>query len=196
MPNSDNENIYEQAKRLRRNVITTILIVITIIAAVFAYNQYQSVKNNEKLLDERHAQIDKVKRYNKQIDKKDIALQKKVGIYETTKSSADFYDNFFNWSSWQQYGDNMKRLRTLYPQIDEGKVVNISGNKRGASASPHSSYERQIYVGKEKSQIGELVTQTKSYDDGTDSKAIWYIISNKKDNKFDITNMKAYRNVN
>ncbi|WP_145460805.1 hypothetical protein [Staphylococcus haemolyticus] len=196
MPSNNDANTYEQAKRLRRNVITTVLIVIAIIAAVFAYKQYQNVKENEKLLKERHAQIEKVQRHNKEIEKKDVALQKKVGIYETAESSADFYDKFFNWSSWQQYADNMKRLRTLYPQIDEGKVVNISGNKRGASASPDSSYERQTYVGKEKGQIGELVTQTKSYDDGTESKAIWYIISNKKDNKFDITSMKAYRDAN
>lgn len=51
--------------------------MIAIIAAVFAYKQYQNVKENEKLLKERHAQIEKVQRYNKEIEKK-MSLYKKL----------------------------------------------------------------------------------------------------------------------
>ncbi|WP_180552695.1 hypothetical protein, partial [Staphylococcus haemolyticus] len=72
-------------------------------------------------------------------------------------------------------------------------VVNIKGDKRGAGASPESSYSRDSYIGKDKSQIGDIVKQTKVYPDGKETEAIWYIISDYKDDKYNITKMKAYR---
>ncbi|MZP63801.1 hypothetical protein GT368_10825 [Staphylococcus pseudintermedius] len=59
--------------------------------------------------------------------------------------------------------------------------------------SPNSSYSRDSYIGKEKSQIGDIVKQTKVYPDGQETEAIWYIVSEYKDGKYNITTMNAYR---
>ncbi|WP_237451446.1 hypothetical protein, partial [Staphylococcus pseudintermedius] len=84
-------------------------------------------------------------------------------------------------------------LQVLYPTIEEGNVVNIKGDTRGAGVSPNSSYSRDSYIGKEKSQIGDIVKQTKVYPDGQETEAIWYIVSEYKDGKYNITTMNAYR---
>lgn len=194
MPNNQtNNDVYEQAKQLRRNVVFGILIVILIFTAVFAYNQHKNVKKNQERLDNRMAEVKKVNAENKKIEKANIELQKEVGIYDTLESTKDFYNNFFNWSSWTQYRDNMKQLRLTYPNIDDDKVVDISGDSIGASSSPTSSYDRETFVGENKGETGEFVKQTKLYDDGSESSAIWYIISDYKDGKLDIKSMKAYR---
>lgn len=194
MPNNNNEkDVYEEAKRLRRNVATIILIVIMVACAAFAYSQYSNAKENQKRLDDRKAEIKKVKAENKETEKANIKLQKDVGVYDTLSETEQFYDSFYNWSSWKQYRDNMKKLRLLYPQIDDGKVVDISGDKIGASASPTSSYERNTFVGTKKGQTGELVTQTKNYADGTTSEAMFYIISDYDKDELNIKYMKPYR---
>ena len=88
---------------------------------------------------------------------------------------------------------NMKQLQVLYPNIEDGKVVNIKGDKRGAGASPESSYSKDSYIGAKDSQIGDIVKQTKVYPDGKETEAIWYIMSDYKDDKYNISFMKSYR---
>ncbi|OEL08244.1 hypothetical protein [Staphylococcus equorum] len=194
MPNNQtNNDVYEEAKQLRRNVVTAILVVGVIIAAVFAYNQYSKAKENQERLDNRMAEIEMIDAENKKVEKANVKLQKEVGTYDTLQATKDFYNHFFNWSSWSEYRDNMKQLQLTYPNIDDDKIVDISGDTIGASVSPTSSYERETFVGENKGQTGEFVTQSKVYDDGNKSSAIWYIVSDYKDGKLDIESMKAYR---
>ncbi|MDN5191609.1 hypothetical protein QWY52_13340 [Staphylococcus aureus] len=194
MPNSNQQtDKYEEASRLRRNVVTSVLAVLVAIAGIFAYHQHTNVQDMQSKVDKRIEQNNKMKQENKKVEEANDELKKQIGIYDTDQSSKKFYDKFFNWSTWKEYMSNMKQLQVLYPSIEEGNVVNIKGDKRGAGASPESSYSRDSYIGKDKSQIGDIVKQTKVYPDGKETEAIWYIISDYKGDKYNITKMKAYR---
>ncbi|HDE0571462.1 TPA: hypothetical protein PB658_000496 [Staphylococcus aureus] len=194
MPNSNQQtDKYEEASRLRRNVVTSVLAVLVAIAGIFAYHQHTNVQDMQSKVDKRIEQNNKMKQENKKVEEANDQLKKQIGIYDTDQSSKKFYDKFFNWTTWKEYMSNMKHLQVLYPSIEEGNVVNIKGDKRGAGASPESSYSRDSYIGKDKSQIGDIVKQTKVYPDGKETEAIWYIISDYKGDKYNITKMKAYR---
>ncbi|HFN8785808.1 TPA: hypothetical protein ACUIB6_002642 [Staphylococcus aureus] len=194
MPNNNQQSDkYEEASRLRRNVVTSVLAVLVAIAGIFAYHQHTNAQDMQSKLDKRIEQNNKMKQENKKVEEANDELKKQIGIYDTDQSSKKFYDKFFNWSTWKEYMSNMKQLQVLYPSIEEGNVVNIKGDKRGAGASPESSYSRDSYIGKDKSQIGDIVKQTKVYPDDKETEAIWYIISDYKDDKYNITKMKAYR---
>lgn len=194
MPNNNQQSDkYEEASRLRRNVVTSVLAVLVAIAGIFAYHQHTNAQDMQSKLDKRIEQNNKMKQENKKVEEANDELKKQIGIYDTDQSSKKFYDKFFNWSTWKEYMSNMKQLQVLYPSIEEGNVVNIKGDKRGAGASPESSYSRDSYIGKDKSQIGDIVKQTKVYPDGKETEAIWYIISDYKGDKYNITKMKAYR---
>ncbi|HDG8809145.1 TPA: hypothetical protein ACHHA7_002757 [Staphylococcus aureus] len=194
MPNNNQQSDkFEEASRLRRNVVTSVLAVLVAIAGIFAYSQHTNAQDMQSKLDKRIEQNNKMKQENKKVEEANDELKKQIGIYDTDQSSKKFYDKFFNWSTWKEYMSNMKQLQVLYPSIEEGNVVNIKGDKRGAGASPESSYSRDSYIGKDKSQIGDIVKQTKVYPDGKETEAIWYIISDYKDDKYNITKMKAYR---
>lgn len=194
MPNNNQQSDkFEEASRLRRNVVTSVLAVLVAIAGIFAYSQHTNAQDMQSKLDKRIEQNNKMKQENKKVEEANDELKKQIGIYDTEQSSKKFYDKFFNWSTWKEYMSNMKQLQVLYPSIEEGNVVNIKGDKRGAGASPESSYSRDSYIGKDKSQIGDIVKQTKVYPDGKETEAIWYIISDYKGDKYNITKMKAYR---
>ncbi|WP_267239609.1 hypothetical protein [Staphylococcus aureus] len=194
MPNNNSQtDKYEEAYRLRRNVVTSVLLVIAVIVCIFAYQQHANVKDIQSKVDKRMEQNNKVKQENKKVEEANMKLKKRIGIYNTDQSSKKFYDKFFNWSTWKEYMSNMKQLQVLYPKVEEGKVVNIKGDKRGAGASPESSYTRDSFVGTKDSQIGDIVKQSKAYPDGKETEAIWYIISDYKDDKYNITYMKSYR---
>ncbi|EGQ2899975.1 hypothetical protein E6A67_01285 [Staphylococcus pseudintermedius] len=194
MPNnSQHTHKYEEAQRLRRNVLTSILVLLVAIAGIFAYRQHASAQDIQSKVDKRIEQNNQMKKENKKVEAANDKLKKQIGIYDTDQASERFYDKFFVWSTWKEYMSNMKQLQVLYPTIEEGNVVNIKGDTRGAGVSPNSSYSRDSYIGKEKSQIGDIVKQTKVYPDGQETEAIWYIVSEYKDGKYNITTMNAYR---
>ncbi|HAC5788989.1 TPA_asm: hypothetical protein GZX72_14280 [Listeria monocytogenes] len=191
--NNKSDDVYNDASRIRCNVITAILVFLVIVTGLFAYNQYKNVQDQQKKLDKQLAVNKKINKENEKTQKENIKLQKQVGVYDTLTASKSFYDRFFDWSSWAEYLDNLEELRVEYPQIDKGKVVDISGDEIGGSSSPVSSYERQTFIGSKQGEIGEFVTQNKSYHDGTESKAIWYVVSEHKKGKYDIKHMTPYR---
>ncbi|MDF0320912.1 hypothetical protein O0M08_11110 [Staphylococcus pseudintermedius] len=191
--NSQQTYKYKEAQRLRRNVLTSILVVLVAIAGIFAYRQHASAQDIQIKVDKRIEQNNQIKQENKKVEAANDELKKQIGIYDTDQSSEKFYDKFFVWSTWKEYMSNMKQLQVLYPSIEEGNVVNIKGDTRGAGVSPDSSYSKESYIGKEKSQIGDIVKQTKVYPDGQETEAIWYIVSENKNGKYNITTMNAYR---
>ncbi|MFB3208879.1 hypothetical protein PF233_13260 [Staphylococcus pseudintermedius] len=194
MPNNSQQtHKYEEAQRLRRNVLTSILVLLVAITGIFAYRQHASAQDIQSKVDKRVEQNNQIKKKNKEVEAANDKLKKQIGIYDTDHASKRFYDKFFVWSTWKEYMSNMKQLQVLYPTIEKGNVVNIKDDTRGAGVSPDSSYSKDSYIGKEKSQIGDIVKQTKVYPDGQETEAIWYIVSEYKDGKYNITTMNAYR---
>lgn len=51
--------------RLRRNVVTSVLLVIAVIVCIFAYQQHANVKDIQSKVDKRMEQNNKVKQENK-----------------------------------------------------------------------------------------------------------------------------------
>lgn len=191
MSNKEND-VFERAKYLRRNAILLILVVVVIISGIFAFNQFKEAQQNQKELSAKQDKAKKTKSNNKKIAKENEELFKKIGTYDTLMATRDFYDKFYNWNSWEQYADNMKELQNTYPNIDDDDVVDISGNDVGTGESPDSSYTEKNYVGTKKGQIGQFITQTKKYED-REGTAIWYVVSDYKDGKLNISQMKPYR---
>ncbi|WP_215388683.1 hypothetical protein [Staphylococcus aureus] len=191
MSNKEND-VFERAKYLRRNAVLLILVVVVIVSGIFAFNQFKEAQQNQKELSAKQDKAKKTKANNKKITKENEELFKKIGTYDTLMATRDFYDKFYNWNSWEQYADNMKELQNTYPNIDDDDVVDISGKDVGTGDSPESSYTEKNYVGTEKRQIGQFITQTKKYED-REGTAIWYIVSDYKDGKLNISQMKPYR---
>ncbi|HDE6300866.1 TPA: hypothetical protein QIX74_001525 [Staphylococcus aureus] len=189
---NNKSDVFEHAKYLRRNALLLILVVVVIVSGIFAFNQFKEAQQNQKELSAKQDKAKKTKANNKKIAKENEELFKKIGTYDTLMATRDFYDKFYNWNSWEQYADNMKDLQNTYPNIDDDDVVDISGKDVGTGASPESSYTEKNYVGTEKRQIGQFITQTKKYED-REGTAIWYIISDYKDGKLNISQMKPYR---
>ncbi|EZV57624.1 hypothetical protein V074_02579 [Staphylococcus aureus 2010-60-1240-1] len=190
--NKSDVDVFERSKYLRRNALLLILVVIVIVSGVFAFNQFKEVQQNQKELSAKQDKAKKTEVNNKKIAKENEELFKKIGTYDTLMATKDFYDKFYNWNSWEQYANNMKVLQNTYPNIDDGDVVDISGKDVGTGSSPESSYTEKNYVGTEKGQIGQFITQTKKYED-REGTAIWYIVSDYKDGKLNISQMKPYR---
>lgn len=190
-----NHDVHEEAKRVRRNVVSTVLIILILITGMYAFHQHENKVKAQDRLDKRLEINKDIKNHNKKIDRYNKQLEKDVGVYETKQATDDFYSYFFEWDSWKQYRNNMAELRKLFPNIDKDKVVDISGNKIGASASPTSNYEKTSFIGDKEGRVVDLVEQNKSYQDGTETTAIWYVVADYKDGKLDIREMKPYRDV-
>jgi uncharacterized membrane protein YqjE len=62
MPNNNSQtDKYEEAYRLRRNVVTSVLLVIAVIVCIFAYQQHANVKDIQSKVDKRMEQNSKIK---------------------------------------------------------------------------------------------------------------------------------------
>ncbi|MVI46920.1 hypothetical protein GO737_04450, partial [Staphylococcus aureus] len=63
MPNNNSQtDKYEEAYRLRRNVVTSVLLVIAVIVCIFAYQQHADGREIQSRGDRRMGQSNKVKK--------------------------------------------------------------------------------------------------------------------------------------
>ena len=196
MRNSNDERDmmdYDQAKKLRREILAILLLagaVLVIVLLIVRFNQVNELKEDIK---DKQEEKKNVQAYNKKIDSKQKQQLKEVGLSDVRQSMDNFNNLFFTWESWGQFDKNMKKLRQLYPKIDEGDKVDISGEAVGTGKSPVSTYENEFYSTTNKHEIAEMVTQSK---EGVSDKSstVWYIVGDENDdNKFNISHMKRYR---
>ncbi|EAG7623062.1 hypothetical protein A0I99_15880, partial [Listeria monocytogenes] len=76
MPNNNSQtDKYEEAYRLRRNVVTSVLLVIAVIVCIFAYQQHVNVKDIQSKVDKRMEQNNKVKQENKKVEEANTKLK-------------------------------------------------------------------------------------------------------------------------
>ncbi|MDK7284289.1 hypothetical protein [Staphylococcus pettenkoferi] len=196
MRNSNDEKEvmdYEEAKKLRRDMLTIILGIIAIIVVVFVVVRFKQVHELKSEIHDKQEQKSDIKKHNKKIDEKKEHQLKEVGLKNVKEEMDNFNKLFFTWKSWGEYDKNMKELRQVYPKIDEGKKVDISGKVVGSGKSPESSYKNEYYTTTKKNEIAEKVTQSKEGASGKSS-TTWYIVGEKGDKgQFNITHMKRYR---
>ncbi len=186
---------YDDAKELRRNLITFVLLLGAFLVIVFWIVRQNDINNVKQDIEDKKAEKVKIEQYNKKVDEQSLEQSEKIGLADITKDMKKFNDLFYNWDSWKAYTDNMKELRSLYPRIDEGKVVNISGRDVGTGKSPKSSHTSDFYTTTNPNEIAVTVEQKK---DGISDKssAFWYIVGEKQNGEtLDIKHMKRYRDI-
>lgn len=194
--NNNNMMNYDDAKKLRRDLLTIILFVVAIFVVVFLIVRVNEINQLKDDIATAKEEKKAMENYNKKIDEQREKQTEKVGLKEVKEEMTTFNDLFFNWKTWGEYDENMKELRQLYPQIDEGSLVDISGKDVGSGQSPKSSYDEEYFTTTKESEIAEPVTQTKEGISDRSS-TFWFIIGNKEEGKtFNINHMKRYRELN
>ncbi|OEK58873.1 hypothetical protein [Staphylococcus equorum] len=196
MKNSnDNRDMmdYDEAKKLRRDMLTIILFIVAVFIVVFVIVRFNQVNELKDEIKAKQEQKESVEAYNKDLEGKREQQLESVGLSEVKKDMETFNNLFFVWNTWGEYDKNMKELQQLFPKIDEDKKVDISGKDVGSGDSPKSSYDNDFYTTTNKNEIAEKVTQNK---DGISSKSstVWFIVGDKNDDDlFNISHMKRYR---
>lgn len=184
---------YDEAKKLRKDMLTIALFIIAMFVVVFVIVRFNQVSELKEEIKEKQELKKDVKAYNQNIEEKREQQLKEVGLSEVRKDMDSFNDLFFVWDTWGKYDKNMKELQQLYPKIDEGKKVDISGKDVGSGDSPKSTYDNDFYTTTNKKEIAEKVTQNKD-SISSKSSTVWFIVGDKNDeDMFNISHMKRYR---
>ena len=138
---NDNRDMmdYDEAKKLRKDMMTIILGIIALFVIVLVIVRFNQVNELKAEIKDKQEQKANAEKYNKNVQKKQEQQLKKVGLSKVKKDMDKFNDLFFVWNTWGEYDENMKELQQLYPKIDEGKKVDISGKDVGSGKSPKSS---------------------------------------------------------
>lgn len=173
-----------------------ILSIIAVIMLIMAINKSTEANDLQAKIDKMNKEKDNRIAYNKDIAKKNEEESEKVGIDEVSKEADVFNDKFFNWGDWGEFTKNRKDLRSLYPNINEGKVVDISGMDVGSNSNKlKSNHSTDRFIGSQNNKIGEMITQFKSSDTGGKTDGMWYKVSEMKDGKYEVVFMEKYEKV-
>ncbi|MFW3619457.1 hypothetical protein [Staphylococcus caprae] len=174
--------------------LVIVLSLILIGLGIYAFASYAKVKEIKNEINQLEAKKDDRESYNKQIEKKQIETDKEVGNADVIRAATDFNNKFYNWSSWNEFSDNMDYLKKTYPNLEDSDIVDISGKAVGNGESPESSYTSEIFPTDKKGEISEIVTQEKTQDN-SDTQLLWYKVSKYNKGKYDISYFKPYEEV-
>lgn len=180
------------------NKFTTLVIILILVVGfmgLLTMGSHHKVKNIKhdiaKLEDKQKAR----NQQNDKIAKQQEAEDKRVGNKRVATNAKYFNDKFYNWSSWNEFSDNMESLQKRYPNLEDSDIVDISGKSVGNGESPDSTYSSDVYPTDKKGQIAELITQTKSSED-SDTELIWYKVEDYDKGKYNISYLKPYQKAN
>lgn len=180
-----------EEKKRKLDLVILFLIVTTVISAILLYNKNNRLEAmSEELSSKEEKQLEIVNK-NKEIAKEQKKNNSDVGNDEVVFASDRFNEKYYNWTTWKEYSRNMKELRVLYPNLENNKLLDISGLDVGTGNSPLSSYDSDIYTMTNKGEIAELITQTKQYDDKT-TERLMFKVSNSNKGKYDIKEFQVY----
>lgn len=195
--NSEDELVnYDDVKQLRKNALMILLIIVAGFVILFQIVRFNEIKDLKQDIADAKTEKKDVQKYNKGIQEKQQKQLDEVGLTNVKEEMSNFNNLFFEWSTWGEFSRNMKELRALYPKIQSGDVVNISGKSVGTGESPESTYDNDFMTTTNREELAEVVNQNKDFNDGQ-SDTMWYIIGEKKgDSTFNITHMNHYREIN
>jgi len=187
-------NMFEVASQRRKDVLVVILIIAVIICIAMYFNRQSQINQlHADIKDKQHQKTERIAD-NKKVDKKQKAINKEVGLQDVQSQAETFDENFFNWSSWGEFTDNMETLQKEFPNLKDSKVVDISGKQVGRGESPKSSYSDESFTTMNKNELAQKITQTKKTPT-TQSEKIWFKISNTQHTTYDVTKMKPYKEI-
>lgn len=196
MPNNEDKelDVYEVASQKRKDVLIVLLIIAVIICTAMFFNRQSQINQlHSDIKDKQHKKTEMMV-YNKDIDKKQKAIDKEVGLDDVESQAEKFDEKFFDWRSWGEFTDNMQYLRKEYPNLKDSKVVDISGHDVGRGESPKSDYSDESFTTRNKGELAQLITQSKKTP-ATQSEKLWLKISNTNHTTYDITTMKPYKEI-
>lgn len=180
-----NLNKYEQAKRLRIDLIIFILIAALTMTSISAFNKYRSIDNLKEEITALKVQKEKVEKNNKKVAALEEEQSLKLNDGKVKQESQNFNDKFFNFNGWGGYVNQMKDLQREYPQLMNSKVVDITGTAIGIGKGPKSSYSSTFITSEEPNRIVELISQIKTTDNA-EYRTQWYKVSEYENGRYDV----------
>lgn len=196
MPNNHDKelDVFEVASQRRRDILLVALIIAVIVCVAMYFNRQGQINELQSDIKTKEHKKSEMITYNKKIDKEQKAIDKKVGLDDVQSQAETFDDNFFDWSSWGEYTDNMKFLQKEFPNLKDNKNVDISGKVVGRGDSPRSSYSSDTFTTRNKDEIAQMITQTKKTPT-TQSEKKWFKLSNTQNTTYDVTKMNSYEEI-
>lgn len=189
---ADHRTRDEIAKKTRRDVLTVLLLATTVIFTFLMINKFTDVHDLEQSIAKKQDDRKLALAHNKKVDKQQDEQIKNLGTEEVTNVSSDFNDKLYDWTSWEEYTNNMNDLVKTFPNIDNGNVVDLAPTNVGVGESPESSHDQKVMTTTNKGEIAEFITQTKKTDIG-ESEALWYKVSEYHDGRYDVSYLKPFK---
>lgn len=175
--------------------IVSFLIIVILFLGALVLNSNHNVKDIKKDISKLEKKQSDREKYNDDVDKKQTDINERIGNESVMKAAKKFNDKFFVWSSWNEFSNNMKDLRSMYPNLEDSDIVDISGKAVGNGESPDSIYSTNFYATDKKGEVAELITQNKSTET-SGTKLQWFKIENMEKGKYSITYFKPYNEAN
>ncbi|MEX2935963.1 hypothetical protein [Staphylococcus saprophyticus] len=175
--------------------LVVILIIVVGFMGILTLVSNQKLANIKDDITKLEAKQKERNQYNDKIKEQQKEEDARVGNDRVTTNAKYFNDKFYNWSSWNEFSDNMENLKKRYPNLEDSDIVDISGKSVGNGESPESTYSSDIYPTDKKGQIAELITQTKSEDE-TDTELVWFKVEDYDNGKYNISYLKPYQKAN
>lgn len=189
---ADHRTRDEIAKKTRRDTLTVLLLATTVIFTFLMINKFTDVHDLEQSIAKKQDDRKLALAHNKKIEKQQEEQIKNLGTEEVTNVSSDFNDKLYDWTSWEDYTNNMNSLSKAYPNIENGNVVDLAPTNVGVGESPESSHNQKVMTTTNKGKIAEFITQTKKTDVG-ESEALWYKVSEYHEGRYDVSYLKPFK---
>lgn len=189
---ADHRTRDEIAKKTRRDVVTVLLLATTVIFTFLMINKFTDVHDLEQSIAKKQDDRKLALAHNKKVETQQEEQIKNLGTEEVTNVSSDFNDKLYDWTSWEDYTNNMNSLSKAYPNIENGNVVDLAPTNVGVGESPESSHNQKVMTTTNKGEIAEFITQTKKTDIG-ESEALWYKVSEYHEGRYDVSYLKPFK---
>lgn len=189
---ADHRTRDEIAKKTRRDVVTVLLLATTVIFTFLMINKFTDVHDLEQSIAKKQDDRKLALAHNKKVETQQEEQIKNLGTEEVTNVSSDFNDKLYDWTSWEDYTNNMNSLSKAYPNIDNGNVVDLAPTNVGVGESPESSHNQKVMTTTNKGEIAEFITQTKKTDIG-ESEVLWYKVSEYHNGRYDVSYLKPFK---
>lgn len=189
---ADHRTRDEIAKKTRRDTLTVLLLATTVIFTFLMINKFTDVHDLEQSIAKKQDDRKLALAHNKKVEKQQEEQIKNLGTEEVTNVSSDFNDKLYDWTSWEDYTNNMNSLSKAYPNIENGNVVDLAPTNVGVGESPESSHNQKVMTTTNKGEISEFITQTKKTDVG-ESEALWYKVSEYHEGRYDVSYLKPFK---
>lgn len=140
------------------------------------FNQRQSIQDLETQVEAHQAQIAEIQEHNEQV-RADRATQSEFSDIENVLDpNNDVINKLFNWSSWEDYANNMRAIGEQYPMLAQDSRVDTDALTIGRGDAPNNSFNVSgQYVGTQANSMASIIQQTQRYSDTRRSQGVFLL---------------------